>query len=150
MFLSLDYCFQRQGVLMIIYCICCCIQVSQLGAVAQKYQALTQNETSNLSVPDLQNNCNMWVHLLFMLISEPASFHNYLFLLWSFKGPWLIFLLSRDSYVKVSFYSSSPVNLYSAICCVLYLSLLLGLPCWIPLCMHLSDVFIVVSYKSYS
>ncbi|KAA8538330.1 hypothetical protein F0562_027847 [Nyssa sinensis] len=36
-------------------------QVSQLGAVAQKYQAATQNASSNLSVPDLQNNCNMFV-----------------------------------------------------------------------------------------
>ncbi|KAK7385067.1 hypothetical protein VNO78_30774 [Psophocarpus tetragonolobus] len=36
-------------------------QVSQLGAVAQKYQAFTQNATPNLSVPELQNNCNMFV-----------------------------------------------------------------------------------------
>lgn len=35
------------------------IQVSQLGAAAQKYQAFTQNATPNLSVPELQNNCNM-------------------------------------------------------------------------------------------
>lgn len=35
------------------------IQVSQLGAVAQKYQSFTQNATSNISVPELQNNCNM-------------------------------------------------------------------------------------------
>ncbi|PKI49713.1 hypothetical protein CRG98_029894 [Punica granatum] len=34
-------------------------QVSQLGAAAQKYQAATQNASSNLSVPELQNNCNM-------------------------------------------------------------------------------------------
>ncbi|KAI9097880.1 hypothetical protein K1719_025651 [Acacia pycnantha] len=36
-------------------------QVSQLGAAAQKYQAFTQNATPNLSVPELQNNCNMFV-----------------------------------------------------------------------------------------
>ncbi|KAE8731802.1 Transcriptional corepressor SEUSS [Hibiscus syriacus] len=35
-------------------------QVSQLGAAAQKYQAATQN-ASNLSAPDLQNNCNSFV-----------------------------------------------------------------------------------------
>lgn len=37
----------------------CAAQVSQLGAAAQKYQAATQNASSNLSVPELQNNCNM-------------------------------------------------------------------------------------------
>ncbi|KAG9457284.1 hypothetical protein H6P81_001792 [Aristolochia fimbriata] len=36
-------------------------QVSQLGAVAQKYQAATQNANSNLSAQDLQSNCNMFV-----------------------------------------------------------------------------------------
>ncbi|VFQ91569.1 unnamed protein product [Cuscuta campestris] len=37
-------------------------QVSHLGAAAQKYQtATTQNASSNISVPDLQNNCNMFV-----------------------------------------------------------------------------------------
>ncbi|KAH1125490.1 hypothetical protein GLYMA_06G121500v4 [Glycine max] len=36
-------------------------QVSQLGAVAQKYQSFTQNATPNVSVPELQNNCNMFV-----------------------------------------------------------------------------------------
>ncbi|XP_061348136.1 transcriptional corepressor SEUSS-like [Gastrolobium bilobum] len=36
-------------------------QVSQLGAAAQKYQAVTQNATPNISVPELQNNCNMFV-----------------------------------------------------------------------------------------
>uniref|UniRef100_A0A5B7B176 Putative SEUSS transcriptional co-regulator isoform 1 n=1 Tax=Davidia involucrata TaxID=16924 RepID=A0A5B7B176_DAVIN len=36
-------------------------QVTQLGAAAQKYQAATQNASSNLSVPELQNNCNMFV-----------------------------------------------------------------------------------------
>ncbi|KAI8002448.1 Transcriptional corepressor SEUSS [Camellia lanceoleosa] len=36
-------------------------QVSQLGAAAQKYQAATQNASSNLSVAELQNNCNMFV-----------------------------------------------------------------------------------------
>jgi len=35
------------------------MQISQLGAVAQKYQAITQNATPNLSVPELQSNCNM-------------------------------------------------------------------------------------------
>ncbi|KAF5725285.1 SEUSS transcriptional co-regulator isoform 1 [Tripterygium wilfordii] len=35
-------------------------QVSQLGSAAQKYQAATQNAT-NLSVPELQNNCNMFL-----------------------------------------------------------------------------------------
>ncbi|WOG92392.1 hypothetical protein DCAR_0311658 [Daucus carota subsp. sativus] len=35
-------------------------QVSQLGAAAQKYQAATQNASAN-SVPELQNNCNMFV-----------------------------------------------------------------------------------------
>jgi len=34
-------------------------QVSQLGAVAQKYQACTQNAAANQSVPELQNNCNL-------------------------------------------------------------------------------------------
>ncbi|XP_057505374.1 transcriptional corepressor SEUSS-like [Actinidia eriantha] len=36
-------------------------QVSQLGLAAQKYQAATQNASSNLSVSELQNNCNMFV-----------------------------------------------------------------------------------------
>ncbi|KAK1404026.1 Transcriptional corepressor SEUSS [Heracleum sosnowskyi] len=36
-------------------------QVSQLGAAAQKYQAATQIASPNLSVPELQNNCNMFV-----------------------------------------------------------------------------------------
>ncbi|KAF5749096.1 SEUSS transcriptional co-regulator isoform 1 [Tripterygium wilfordii] len=36
-------------------------QVSQLGSAAQKYQAATQNASSNLSVPELQNNCNMFL-----------------------------------------------------------------------------------------
>ncbi|KAF7829766.1 transcriptional corepressor SEUSS-like [Senna tora] len=36
-------------------------QVSQLGAAAQKYQAFTQNTTPKLSVPEIQNNCNMFV-----------------------------------------------------------------------------------------
>lgn len=36
-------------------------QVSQLGAAAQKYQASAQNASSNLSSPDLQSNCNMFV-----------------------------------------------------------------------------------------
>ncbi|XVF37087.1 hypothetical protein REPUB_Repub19eG0115200 [Reevesia pubescens] len=36
-------------------------QVSQLGAAAQKYQAATQNVSTNLSAPELQNNCNLFV-----------------------------------------------------------------------------------------
>ncbi|GAB4830648.1 hypothetical protein Ancab_020413 [Ancistrocladus abbreviatus] len=36
-------------------------QVSQLGSAAQKYQAATQNASSNLSASDLQSNCNMFV-----------------------------------------------------------------------------------------
>ncbi|KAL2467869.1 Transcriptional corepressor SEUSS [Forsythia ovata] len=36
-------------------------QVSQLGAAAQKYQAATQNTPSDVSVSELQNNCNMFV-----------------------------------------------------------------------------------------
>ncbi|KAJ4966283.1 hypothetical protein NE237_018132 [Protea cynaroides] len=36
-------------------------QVSQLGAAAQKYQAATQNGSSNLSAQELQSNCNMFV-----------------------------------------------------------------------------------------
>ncbi|KAI5405767.1 transcriptional corepressor SEUSS [Lathyrus oleraceus] len=36
-------------------------QISQIGAVAQKYQALTQNATPSISAPELQNNCNMFV-----------------------------------------------------------------------------------------
>ncbi|XP_039071404.1 transcriptional corepressor SEUSS-like [Hibiscus syriacus] len=36
-------------------------QVSQLGAAAQKYQAATQNASTNLSALDLQNNCNLFV-----------------------------------------------------------------------------------------
>ncbi|GMH17127.1 hypothetical protein Nepgr_018968 [Nepenthes gracilis] len=36
-------------------------QVSQLGAAAQKYQAVTQNASSNISITDLQSNCNMIV-----------------------------------------------------------------------------------------
>ncbi|KAI3758548.1 hypothetical protein L6452_06115 [Arctium lappa] len=36
-------------------------QVSQLGNAAQKYQASTHNASSNLSVPELQSNCNMFV-----------------------------------------------------------------------------------------
>ncbi|GAB2223906.1 hypothetical protein Droror1_Dr00004651 [Drosera rotundifolia] len=36
-------------------------QVSQLGTAAQKYQAATQNTSSNFSVSDLQSNCNTFV-----------------------------------------------------------------------------------------
>ncbi|XVE55219.1 hypothetical protein DITRI_Ditri03aG0142000 [Diplodiscus trichospermus] len=36
-------------------------QVSQLGAAAQKYQAASQNASTNLSAPELQNNCNLLV-----------------------------------------------------------------------------------------
>ncbi|KAI3807545.1 hypothetical protein L1987_23475 [Smallanthus sonchifolius] len=36
-------------------------QVSQLGNAAQKYQASTQNASSSLSSPEMQNNCNMFV-----------------------------------------------------------------------------------------
>ncbi|KAH9616838.1 hypothetical protein KSS87_022379, partial [Heliosperma pusillum] len=36
-------------------------QVTQLGTVAQKYQASTQNSSSNMSVSELQTNCNMFV-----------------------------------------------------------------------------------------
>ncbi|KAL8225637.1 hypothetical protein R6Q57_018194 [Mikania cordata] len=36
-------------------------QVSQLGNAAQKYQASSQNASSSLSLPELQNNCNMFV-----------------------------------------------------------------------------------------
>ncbi|KAJ9560407.1 hypothetical protein OSB04_005567 [Centaurea solstitialis] len=36
-------------------------QVSQLGNAAQRYQASTQSASSSLSVPELQNNCNMFV-----------------------------------------------------------------------------------------
>ncbi|KAK9073174.1 hypothetical protein SSX86_007498 [Deinandra increscens subsp. villosa] len=36
-------------------------QVSQLGNAAQKYQASTQTASSSLSLPELQNNCNMFV-----------------------------------------------------------------------------------------
>ncbi|KAJ1384424.1 LIM-domain binding protein/SEUSS [Sesbania bispinosa] len=35
--------------------------IPQLGAVAQKYQSFTQNATPNISAPELQNNCNMFV-----------------------------------------------------------------------------------------
>ncbi|KAI5582701.1 hypothetical protein BDE02_07G102100 [Populus trichocarpa] len=36
-------------------------QVSQLGVVAQKYQASAQNASSSSSSPDLENNCNMFL-----------------------------------------------------------------------------------------
>ncbi|GER34024.1 SEUSS family protein [Striga asiatica] len=36
-------------------------QVGQLGNAAQKYQAATQNTSSNVNVSELQNNCNMFV-----------------------------------------------------------------------------------------
>nr|XP_043614849.1 transcriptional corepressor SEUSS [Erigeron canadensis] len=36
-------------------------QISQLGNAAQKYQASTNNASSNQYVPDLQSNCNMFV-----------------------------------------------------------------------------------------
>ncbi|XP_076960476.1 transcriptional corepressor SEUSS-like [Bidens hawaiensis] len=36
-------------------------QISQLGSAAQKYQASTNNTSSNQSAPDLQSNCNMFV-----------------------------------------------------------------------------------------
>ncbi|KAI4375156.1 hypothetical protein MLD38_013060 [Melastoma candidum] len=36
-------------------------QVSHLGAAAQKYQAATQNASSDLSVTELQNNCNVFL-----------------------------------------------------------------------------------------
>ncbi|XP_062086140.1 transcriptional corepressor SEUSS-like [Humulus lupulus] len=37
------------------------VQVSQLGTATQKYQIATQNASSNLSLPEMQNNCNMFV-----------------------------------------------------------------------------------------
>ncbi|KAK1323217.1 Transcriptional corepressor SEUSS [Acorus calamus] len=37
------------------------LKVSQLGTVAQKYQAATQNASSNLSTQELQNSCNLFV-----------------------------------------------------------------------------------------
>ena len=37
----------------------CDMQVSQLGAAAQKYQTAIQNASSNLPTPESQNNCNM-------------------------------------------------------------------------------------------
>ncbi|OIV89429.1 hypothetical protein TanjilG_21887 [Lupinus angustifolius] len=36
-------------------------QISQLGTAAQKFQSCTQSATSNSSVLELQNNCNMFV-----------------------------------------------------------------------------------------
>ncbi|KAJ8771681.1 hypothetical protein K2173_026858 [Erythroxylum novogranatense] len=36
-------------------------QVSQLCSATQKYQAATQNASSNLSMPELQNSCNLFV-----------------------------------------------------------------------------------------
>ncbi|XP_076949477.1 transcriptional corepressor SEUSS-like [Bidens hawaiensis] len=36
-------------------------QISQHGSAAQKYQASTNNASSNQSAPDLQSNCNMFV-----------------------------------------------------------------------------------------
>ncbi|GLJ16235.1 hypothetical protein SUGI_0272500 [Cryptomeria japonica] len=36
-------------------------QLSQFGAIAQKYQASAQNGTTNLSSQDLQSNCSMFV-----------------------------------------------------------------------------------------
>ncbi|CAL0335174.1 unnamed protein product [Lupinus luteus] len=36
-------------------------QISQLGTAAQKFQSCTQNATSSSSVPELQNNCDMFV-----------------------------------------------------------------------------------------
>ncbi|KZV23169.1 transcriptional corepressor SEUSS-like [Dorcoceras hygrometricum] len=36
-------------------------QVSQLGTAAQKYQATSQNASANISITELQNNCNMFV-----------------------------------------------------------------------------------------
>lgn len=41
------------------------LQVNQLGAAAQKYQTATQNAPSNISVPELQNNCNMLVFFIY-------------------------------------------------------------------------------------
>lgn len=35
------------------------LQVSQLGQVAQKYQAATQNGASSLSAQEVQNSCNL-------------------------------------------------------------------------------------------
>ena len=71
----------------------CNLQVSQLGAAAQKYQAATQSASSNLSVPDLQNNCNMWVlyphaqampgafPFVFKLYFQFTHFFHFLFLI---------------------------------------------------------------------
>ncbi|KAJ4917288.1 Transcriptional corepressor SEUSS [Raphanus sativus] len=36
-------------------------QVSQLGSAAQKYQQAAQNATTDSALPELQNNCNMFV-----------------------------------------------------------------------------------------
>lgn len=80
-----DYWFRRQWQSVVhdgylfLYVFYFCMQISQLGAVAQKYQAITQNATPNLSVPELQSNCNMWVRfsfLFFLLRSELQSFIN--------------------------------------------------------------------------
>ena len=54
-------------IIIIIIIIYIYIQVSQLGTVAQKYQSFTQNATPNVSVPELQNNCKMDLHIAIIL-----------------------------------------------------------------------------------
>lgn len=49
------YCFTR---VVDRYCDLPAVQVSQLGLVAQKYQAATQNASSSPPEQELQNNCN--------------------------------------------------------------------------------------------
>ena len=58
------------------------VQVSQLGAAAQKYQAATQNAPTNLSAPELQNNCNLYVSLLLCLFLIEWSILSVLFGCW--------------------------------------------------------------------
>lgn len=51
------------------------MQVSHLGAAAQKFQSAIQNTSSNLSTPELQNNCNMYV----LLNIDVSQTNTYLF-----------------------------------------------------------------------
>lgn len=54
-FMKFEMYFSWHGQLTIIHV----LQLSQVGAAAQKYQASAQNASTNSSSQDLQINCNM-------------------------------------------------------------------------------------------
>lgn len=58
-------------------------QVSQLGAVVQRYQVAIQNAPSGLPIQDLQNTCNSYAqsHTPCLKLTSVINLANYLILL---------------------------------------------------------------------